>query len=157
MPRRSYKRQQADKDPVYDSFEIAKLINYVMVDGKKTISRKIVYNVLEMMTEKKLDPVNVVKNAIANTAPNMEVKPRRVGGASYLVPTETRGERRLFLAFNWIIEAAQGRPNSKYHTFDEKLYAEIMDAYENQGGAIEKKRQVEKLAEANKAFAHFKW
>ncbi len=157
MPRRSYKRQDADIDPVYGSFEISKLINYIMVDGKKTVARKLVYSVMEMLKQKGLDPVDVVKTSIANTAPSMEVKPKRVGGASYLVPSETRQERRLFLAFNWIIEAAQKRPNNKHHTFDEKLFAELMDAYQNIGGAIEKRQQVEKLADANKAFAHFKW
>jgi len=157
MPRRSYKRQDADKDPVYGSFEVSKLINYVMVDGKKTVARKLIYKVLEKLKANKLEPVDVLKTALAHTAPSMEVKPKRVGGASYLVPSETRGERRLFLAFNWIIESAQKRPNNKYHTFDEKLFAELMDAYQNVGGAVEKRQQVEKLADANKAFAHFKW
>src|SRR3989344_3474249 len=152
MPRRSYKRQQTDKDPIYGSSEVAKLINYIMVDGKKSIARKMIYSVMKKIEEKNFTAIDVIKTAISNTAPGMEVKPRRVGGASYLVPTETREERKLFLAFNWIIEAAAKRPNSKYHSFDEKLFAEIMDAYNNIGGAIEKKTSVEKLAEANKAF-----
>ena len=157
MPRRSYKKQLIKQDEVYQSYEITKLINYIMLDGKKTIARELVYKTMRKIEEKKMDPVEVVKTALKNIAPSMEVKPRRVGGASYLVPQETRGERKLFLAFNWIIEAAKKRSNSKYHTFDAKLLDELLDAYKNEGGAVEKRKSVEKLADANKAFAHFKW
>jgi len=157
MPRHKYKKRVVPPDPVYQSYEVAKLINYVMRDGKKTIAKKIVYGVLERIKKEGEDPLVVLGKAIENVAPKMEVRPRRLGGASYLVPIEVRKERQLFLALNWIIEAAKARPNSQYHTFAEKLYAELTDAAKNQGGAVQKKQQTEKLAEANKAFAHLRW
>ena len=157
MPRRGYKRQTVKKDPMYESYEVAKLVTYVMKDGKKSVAQKHVYSALEMIKNEKNDPVGVLEFAINNVAPRKEVKPRRVGGASYLVPIDTRPQRRLFLALNWIINAANARPNKQYSSFDKKLFAELMDAYQNQGEAINKKLQVEKLADANKAFSHFSW
>lgn len=157
MPRRPYKKQVADADHSYHSFEVSKLVNKIMRDGKKSVAENIVYSVLDHIASQKLNPVDVLNKAIQNAAPQMEVRPRRVGGASYLVPVETRPQRRLFLSLNWIIAAARARANKQYHTFAEKLYAELVDAYQNQGGAVEKKVQAEKLAESNKAFAHFKW
>lgn len=157
MPRRFYKKRPNKQDPVYQSEEVAKLINYVMKDGKKSVTQNLVYSVLNTFAEKKLDPLAVLHKAIQNVAPTREVRPKRVGGASYLVPQETRSERRIFLAFNWIINAAISRSSKEYKSFDKKLFAEIMDAYHEQGEAVNKRRQVEKLAEANKAFAHFRW
>ncbi len=157
MPRRGYKKRITPKDPIYDSYEVAKLINYVMHDGKKTVAQRHVYAALAALEKQKLDPLRVLSSAITNVAPRQEVKPKRVGGASYLVPIDTRPSRRLFLALNWIIEAANKRPNTQYRTFAEKLAAELVDAHNQQGQAVEKRRQVEKLAEANKAFAHFRW
>lgn len=157
MPRRGYKKRTAQKDPLYGSYELAKLINYIMLDGKKSVAERIVYSTMKMIEEKTLDPVEVLTTAINNVGPSMEVKPRRVGGASYLVPMETRPQRKLFLAFNWIINAANARPNKQYKSFDNKLFAELMDAYQNLGEAVNKRAQVEKLAQANKAFAHFNW
>ncbi len=157
MPRRGYTRQPVLKDPIYNSYEISKLINYVMVDGKKSVARKHVYTAMEQIKKGKLDPVDVLNRAVQNVAPVKEVRPRRVGGASYLVPVDTRAERKLFLALNWIVEAARSRSNKQYKSFSDKLYAELMDAYKNEGEAINKKLQVEKLAAANKAFAHFNW
>ena len=157
MPRRGYKRQHAAADPIYDSFEVAKLVNYVMRDGKKSVAQKQVYTALETLKASKLDPVDVLNKAIHNVAPMKEVRPRRVGGASYLVPVDTRPQRRMFLALNWIVEAARARSNKQFKTFDTKLHAELMDAYQNQGEAVNKRLQVEKLAAANKAFAHFAW
>lgn len=157
MPRRPYKKVAVLNDPIYDHYEITKLIHYIMVDGKKKIAQKIVYAVLDALKETKLDPIDVVNAAIVNAAPDMEVKPKRVGGASYLVPMETRSTRRLYLALKGIVNAARARSNKQYHTFAEKLYHELLDAYQKQGGAVEKKQQIEKLAESNKAFAHFKW
>jgi len=112
---------------------------------------------LERIKEQGLDPLVTLDEAIKNTAPNYEVRPRRLGGASYMVPFEVRKERKLFLALNWIIEGAKARPNKQYHTFADKLFAEIFDASRNLGQAVLKKQQVEKLAEANKAFAHLRW
>lgn len=157
MPRGKYKKIIVKKDPVYNSYSVAKLINYVMIDGKKSVAKKIVYSVLEKIKKQKKDPLELLEKAINNVAPKVEVRPRRLGGASYLVPVEVRKERQLFLALNWIINAAKARPNKQYHTFIEKLYAELIEAANNQGGAVQKRLQLEKLAEANKAFAHLRW
>jgi len=157
MPRHRYKKRIISPDPVFQSYEVAKLINYLMRDGKKSIAKKIVYSVLEKIKNQGEDPLLVLEKAIENVAPKMEVRPRRLGGASYLVPIEVRKERQLFLALNWIIDAAKSRSNKEYHTFADKLYAEIIDASKNQGGAVQKKQQTEKIAEANKAFAHLRW
>lgn len=157
MPRRPYKKRKIQSDPVYQSHEVAKLVNYLIKDGKKSTAYRLVYTVCESIKQNKLNPVEVLNKAISNVAPYAEVRPKRVGGASYLVPTETRPARRIFLAFNWIINAAQARSAKEWRSFEQKLLAELMDAYHGQGEAVNKKKQVEKLAEANKAFAHFKW
>lgn len=157
MPRRGYKKTITKKDLIYKSREVAKLINYVMKDGKKTTATKIVYSCLSLIKEKNLDPADTLLKAIENVAPSHEVKPKRVGGASYLIPMETRPGRRIFLSLNWIIEAATKRSNKEYKGFDKKLFAELVDASSAQGEAVAKRVQVEKLAEANKAFAHFRW
>lgn len=157
MPRHPYKKRLVKPDKIYNSFEVAKLINYVMKDGKKTIAEKIVYTVLERIKNEGKNPLKVLSQAIINCAPNFEVRPRRLGGASYLVPMEVRPERKLFLALNWIIDAAKARSSKEYKTFIDKLYAELIDASNNQGQAVAKKIQTEKLAEANKAFAHLRW
>ncbi len=157
MPRRSYKRRNPGADPVYDSIEVAKLINYIMIDGKKTVAEKIVYDVMEKLKEVEKDPVKALTRAVANTSPQMEVRPRRLGGASYMVPTEVRRERKLFLALNWIVEGARVRSSKEYKSFADKLYVELKDAIQGVGGAVSKKSSVEKQAEQNKAFAHLKW
>ena len=157
MPRRPYKKQKSGKDLIYGNYEVAKLINYIMRDGKKSVAIRLVYDTFEAIKKQKLDPIEVLKTAIDNVSPSHVVKPRRVGGASYLVPMETPASRKLFLSLNWIIEGAMIRSNKEYHRFDQKLAAELVDAYNGKGKAIEKKDQVEKLAETNKAFAHFKW
>lgn len=157
MPRRKYKKNIVQKDPIYDSYSVAKLINYVMIDGKKSVAKKIVYSVLEKIKKQEKNPLELLEKAINNVAPKVEVRPRRLGGASYLVPVEVRRERQLFLALNWIINAAKARPNKQYHSFIEKLYAELIEAANNQGGAVQKRQQVEKIAESNKAFAHLRW
>lgn len=157
MPRHPYKKRQNEKDPVFQSLEVAKLINYVMKDGKKTVAEKIVYQVLEEIKNKKMDPLQTLHLAISNVAPNFEVKPRRLGGASYLVPIEVRQTRKLFLALKWIVDSASSRSNKEFHTFDKKLSSELLDAAKNLGPAVAKKAQTEKLAQANKAFAHLKW
>ncbi len=157
MPRHPYKRQSVKPDEVYHSLEVAKLINYIMVDGKKSVAAGIIYDLMNQLKKDGQDPLKVFHQAIDNVAPVYEVKPRRLGGASYLVPTEVRRERKLFLALNWIVNAATARPNKEYHTFSQKLLAEITEAAKNQGQAVAKKLQTEKLAEANRAFAHLKW
>lgn len=157
MPRRSYKKRATKTDPIYKSHEVSKLITYVMKDGKKTVAENIVYQVLNRITQDKKDPLQILRQGISNVSPNFEVKPRRLGGASYLVPIEVRKERRLFLALNWIIAAASSRSNKEYKSFENKLYTELIEAAQNQGQAVNKRLQTEKLAEANKAFAHLKW
>ncbi|MCS7093087.1 MAG: 30S ribosomal protein S7 [Patescibacteria group bacterium] len=157
MPRRYYKKIKVKPDKVYQSFEVAKLINYVMKDGKKSLAEKIVYRAFDEIKIRGKDPLQVLYQSIENTSPQMEVRPRRLGGASYLVPMEVRKERRLFLSLNWIIEAAKSRSNKEYHHFYEKLAAELLDAANNQGQAVNKKQQTEALAEKNKAFSHLRW
>ncbi|PIQ72937.1 30S ribosomal protein S7 [Candidatus Roizmanbacteria bacterium CG_4_10_14_0_2_um_filter_36_35] len=157
MPRRKYKKIKIKPDKVYNSQEVAKLISYLMIDGEKTVAEKIVYNALDEIKKQGQDPLRTLHQAIGNTSPSFEVKPRRLGGASYLVPIEVRRERKLFLALNWIIEAARSRPNKEYHSFSKKLLAEVTEASKNQGQGVAKKQATEKLAETNKAFSHLKW
>ena len=157
MPRHKYKKIKIKPDKVYNSQEVAKLISYLMIDGEKTVAEKIVYNALDEIKKQGQDPLRTLHQAIGNTSPSFEVKPRRLGGASYLVPIEVRRERKLFLALNWIIEAARSRPNKEYHSFSKKLLAEVTEASKNQGQGVAKKQATEKLAETNKAFSHLKW
>lgn len=151
-------RRLLSPDPIYGSRLLTRFINRVMFDGKKSIAQKIVYKALEQIKEEtKQDPVGVFEKAIANVAPKMEVRPRRVGGASYQVPVEVRGDRKEALAIRWIISSAQSKSNSQYHTFALKLAAELLDAYKETGGAMKKKEDIQKVANANRAFAHFRW
>ncbi|MBI3619563.1 30S ribosomal protein S7 [Candidatus Roizmanbacteria bacterium] len=157
MPRRHYQKKKIKPDPLYNNFEIAKLINYLMKDGKKTVAERIVYEVMDNIKKDDKDAIKILHQAIGNVAPVHEVKPRRLGGASYLVPIEVRRDRKFFLALNWIVNAATARPNKEYKTFGKKLLAELYDAANNQGQAVSKRQQTEKLAEANKAFSHLRW
>lgn len=157
MPRHPYKKRDVNPDPIYNSIEISKLINYIMVDGEKAVAERIVYDAMKDLQKVEDDALKTLYKALANVAPIVEVRPRRLGGASYLVPTEVRKERRLYLACNWIIDAAQTRSNKEFHTFKDKLVTEIKEAANNQGAAVSKRLQAEKLAEQNKAFAHLKW
>ncbi len=144
-------------DPIYNSRLITRFINKVMFDGKKTVAQRVVYQALETIEKSGKNPLQVFETALANVSPKMEVRPRRVGGASYQVPTEVRGDRREALAIRWLIEAAKKRPNKEFHSFSEKLAAEFLAASDNQGAAIKKKEDTLRMAEANKAFAHFRW
>lgn len=144
-------------DPIYGNRLITRFVNRVMLSGKKTIAESQVYKALEIIKEKGEDPIKVFENAINNVGPKTEVKTRRVGGASYQVPMEVRGDRRVSLAIRWIVEFAKKRSNREFHTFAEKLAVEIMDAANNTGEAIKKRDTVHRMAEANKAFAHFRW
>ncbi len=129
-----------------------------MHDGKKSIAEKLVYRALESIKEQsKKEPLEIFERAITNVAPKMEVRPRRVGGASYQVPVEVRGDRKEALAIRWILGGAKSRPNKEYHTFNDKLAAELMDAANNTGFAIKKKEDVQRQANANRAFSHFRW
>jgi len=140
-------------DPKYGNLTIAKLTNYVMRDGKKTVAQKIVFGALDYIADKaKADPLDVFDRAFKNLQPSVEVKSKRVGGANYQIPTPVRGERRVALAFRWLIAAADGR---KGKPMSQKLAEEIMAAANNEGDAIKKKMDVHRMAEANRAFAHF--
>ena len=145
-------------DPIYGSRLVTKFINYVMVDGKKTVAQKLVYSALDQIKEQsKQDPIKVFEAALLNVSPKMEVRPRRVGGASYQVPSEVRGDRKEALSIRWILAGAMSRSNKEYHGFDKKLAAELIDAANNTGLAIKKKDDIQKTANANRAFAHFRW
>jgi small subunit ribosomal protein S7 len=156
MPRRGpVTPREIPPDPIYNSVLIQKLINKVMLNGKKSIAEKIVYGAMEIIKEKtKKDPLEVVEKAIQNATPLLEVRPRRVGGATYQVPVEVSPRRGLSLALRWIVRSARER---KGMPMKEKLASEILDAYNNTGGAIKKKDEMHRMAEANRAFAHYRW
>ena len=156
MRRKVKNRNIAKPDLVYNSDRVVKFINYVMKEGKKNTAQKIVYGALEVIKEKQKveNPLEVFENAIRNASPAMEVRSRRVGGANYQVPREVRPERKQALAFRWIIDAAGSKKGKPMH---EKLAEEIIAASNNEGEAIKKKDNTLKMAEANKAFAHFAW
>lgn len=144
-------------DPMYGNRLLARLINRVMRDGKKTVAQAQVYQALDLIKDKNEDPIKVFETAISTVGPKVEVKARRVGGASYQVPMEVRGDRRVALAIRWIVSFSQKRSNKEFHSYAEKLAAELMDAAKGQGEAIKKRDTVHRMAEANRAFAHFKW
>ncbi|RJO59544.1 30S ribosomal protein S7 [Candidatus Parcubacteria bacterium] len=146
-------KRKVRPDPRYQSQGLAKFINYVMERGKKSVAQKIVYGALEQVEKKTgKKPLDAFDLAIRNVSPVVEVKSRRVGGANYQVPVEVRGERKMALAFRWILEAAR---NKKGRPMNEKLANEIIAAINNEGDAIKKKQDVHRMAEANRAFAHF--
>ena len=155
----SRKKTQPKKIPVLDSkFKstiVPKLINSIMYDGKKVVAQKIIYEAIEKIKSKTKDePINIFHEAINNIKPTVEVKSRRVGGATYQVPTEVKSKRAQTLAIRWLVEASRKRKN-KY--MSDKIFNEIYDAYEKKGLAVKKKEDVHKMAESNKAFAHFRW
>ena len=156
MPRKGYiAKREVLVDPIYNSKVVTKLINNVMLDGKKTVAQKIVYDAFDIIKEKTgRDSLEVFEEALNNVMPALEVKARRVGGATYQVPLEIRPERRQTLGLRWLVQYARKR-NEK--TMAEKLAAEIMDATQGNGGAFRKKEDMHKMAEANKAFAHYKF
>ncbi len=158
MRSKKAERKVLSLDPIYGSRLISRFINKVMSDGKKSIAEKLVYQALETIKEQsKKEPLEVFEKAIANVAPKMEVRPRRIGGASYQVPVEVRGDRKEALAIRWILSGARSRSNKEYHTFDKKLAAELIDAANNTGMAIKKKDDIQRVAASNRAFSHFRW
>ena len=151
--RRAYKKHIINPDRVYDDEQVARFINKVMIKGKKSIARKIVYKAFDLVKEQaKKEPLEVFRQAIENASPVLEVKPKRIGGATYQVPMEVRGERKFMLAARWILDGARGK---KGKPMEEKLAQELVDCANNQGLAIKKKNDMHRMAEANKAFAHF--
>ena len=142
-------------DPKYKSVIIPKLINSIMYDGKKVTAEKIVYEAIEKIkTKSKDEPITVFNDAINNVKPTVEVRSRRVGGATYQVPVEVKSKRSQALALRWLIDASRKRKDKK---MSDKIFNEIYDAYQNKGSAIKKKEDTHKMAESNKAFAHFRW
>jgi small subunit ribosomal protein S7 len=156
MPRRrEVIKRETFPDPKYKNILVAKFINKIMHQGKKSVAERIFYHALEIIQERtKEDPLKIFEKSVNNVKPVIEVKSRRVGGATYQVPTEVRPERRTALAIRWLISYAQERTEK---SMEEKLAAELIDAANNRGGTIKKKEDVHKMAEANKAFAHYRW
>ena len=156
MPRRaSAKKRIILPDARYGSQTVTKIINKIMLNGKKTTAENIVYGAMEIMEEReKKEPVALLKQAVRNATPLLEVKPRRVGGATYQVPVEVRAGRDVALAIRWLLKAARARGGK---SMSEKLAAEMLDAIKGQGAAVKKREDTHKMAEANRAFAHYRW
>lgn len=150
-----FKKKIINPDLVYNDIMVAKFINQVMLNGKKTVAQKIVYGSFDIIKERtNQDPLDVFRTAIQNVSPVLEVKPKRVGGATYQVPMEVKGNRRLSLAMKWMIGTSRSK---KGKAMKEKLADEIIEASKNTGASVRKKENVHKMAEANRAFAHFAW
>jgi small subunit ribosomal protein S7 len=150
--------REVQPDARYGSTKVSKLISYMMRDGKKSVAQKQAYNALELLANQTNKPaLEMFDEVLRFVTPQMEVRSRRVGGAAYQVPMPVKPRRGFSLALRWIIGEARKRSNAQYHTFAEKLVAEMIDALGNQGGAIQKKETSHRMAEANKAFAHFRW
>ena len=156
MRRKITKKLEIQPDSVYNSVKVTKLINFVMKSGKKNTARKIVYGAFDVIKEKvkEEDPLEIFEAALRNTGPTVEVRSRRVGGANYQIPREARPERRQYLAIKWIIDAEGSKTGSP---MQERLAEEFLLASKNEGEAVKKKENTHKMAEANKAFAHFAW
>ena len=151
--RRAPKRKNYS-DPKYRSEVVSKFVNSIMYDGKRSTAEKILYTALEKVKSKNADPLKTFNSAVNNVRPNLEVRSRRVGGATYQVPVEVKANRSQALALRWLLDASRKRKNK---TMAEKLFYEIMDASQNKGSAIKKREDTHKMAESNKAFAHFRW
>ncbi|NMP22024.1 30S ribosomal protein S7 [Sulfobacillus harzensis] len=156
MPRRgTVVPRETVPDPVYHSPLVAKFINKVMLSGKKSLAERIVYGAFDIVSEKTgKDALEVFETAVKNATPLLEVRPRRVGGATYQVPMEVRPNRRTSLAIRWLVNYSRQRGE---RTMEERLAAELMDASQNAGGAVKKRDETHRMAEANKAFAHYRW
>ena len=156
MPRKGpVPKREVLPDPMYNSILVTKLLNNVMLDGKKGVAQKIVYGAFDIVAEKTgKDPLEAFEEALANIMPTLEVKARRVGGATYQVPMEIRPARRQTLGLRWLVTYTRARNE---RTMKERLAAEIMDALNNTGASVKKKEDTHRMAEANKAFAHFRW
>lgn len=156
-------KKQIQPDPIYQNPQVAKLINKIMVSGKKSLAQKIVYEAFRLIAQKDKDPLATFESALESITPRMEVRPRRVGGASYMVPMEVRGPRRQSLAISWLVAAARSHSASEVERLKNKplmiakLATEILEAAQGTGKAVSKKEEMHRMAEANKAFAHFRW
>ena len=141
-------------DPKYKSLTVSKFINAIMYDGRRSSAERTLYTALDKIKNKNLDPIKTFDSAVRNVRPNLEVRSRRVGGATYQVPVEVKTKRSSALALRWILSASRKRKNK---SMSEKLYFEIMDASQNKGSAVKKREDTHKMAESNRAFAHFRW
>jgi small subunit ribosomal protein S7 len=158
MRAKSAKVIRVEGDVKYNSLEVTKLINRSMIDGKKVVAEKQIYKAMDILAEKTgAKPLDVLMQALNNIKPKTEVRSRRIGGAAYQVPMPVSPRRQFSLSIRWLVEFANKRSNSEYHSYGEKLAAEVMDAYNNAGAAIKKRDDVHRQADANKAFAHFRW
>ncbi len=157
MRHKKVEKRQIEADKLYNNLLVAKFINNLMRDGKKTVAQNVFYSAFDILSKDNQDALDIFEKAIQNVGPKQEVKPKRVGGASYQVPMDVRPERRTSLAIRWIIEASRARSNKDYHKFEEKLAAELLDASNNQGSAIKKRDTVQRMADANRAFSHFRF
>jgi small subunit ribosomal protein S7 len=155
MRRRSAPKREILPDPKFGDLTLAKFVNILMLDGKKSVAEKIVYDALDTIEKKgNAEPIEVFKQALDNIGPQVEIKSRRVGGSTYQVPVEVRIERKIALAMRWVIEAARKRGEKGMKL---RLAGEVLDAVQNRGTAFKKKEDTHRMAEANKAFAHFRW
>ena len=153
--RRPAELQTIPPDPRYNSVGMSRFINVIMQRGKKTVAQRIMYQALDIVGEEtRRDPLEVFDQAMKNTTPALEVKPRRVGGATYQIPVEVRGERRLSLAMRWLIRAARARTGRPMR---ERLAQELLDASRGQGAAVKRREDLQRMAEANRAFVHYRW
>ena len=159
MPRSGkIKKRESPPDAIFGDKLVGKLVNRAMRSGKKSAAEKQVYGAFEKIKEKlNQDSLMVFRQALENVKPQMEVRSLRVGGAAYQIPMPVRGDRKESLAIRWIILSALKRPSTEFHTFADKLAAELIDAYNNTGGAVKKREDVHRMAEANRAFSHFRW
>src|SRR3989338_2693925 len=156
MRRRRAERREVIADPKFSNKTVSRFINMLMIDGKKWNAEKIVYGSLDIVAQKtqKSDPIEVLQKAIDNVRPLLELKSRRVGGATYQIPVEVKGDRGIQLAMRWMRNGARGR---KGKPMQQRLAGEIMEAYNGTGGAVKKKEEIHKMAEANRAFSHYRW
>jgi small subunit ribosomal protein S7 len=153
------KTRNVTPDALYNSITVSKIINYCMKDGKKSASREQVYSALELLKKetKTDDVVTALEQALDNIRPKVEVRPRRIGGAVYQVPTPVRGNRQLSLAIRWLVTSSRALSSKQHHSFGSKLASELISATKNEGASVTKRTDVERMAEANKAFSHLRW
>lgn len=153
------KIRKIEPDTIYNNVIVSKIINAVMIDGKRNAAKEQVYGALEILKKEipENDVIVTLEQALENIKPKIEVRPRRIGGAVYQVPTPVRGNRQNSLAIRWLVNSSRNKANKQYHTFAEKLASELLSALKNEGSSITKRTEVERMADANKAFAHLRW
>jgi len=153
------KIRKVEPDTIYNNVLVSKIINFTMKDGKRSAAEKQIYQALELLKKDfpKESEIEVLERAMENIKPKIEVRPRRIGGSVYQIPTPVRGSRQNSLGIRWLINSSRARSNKQYHSFAQKIAAELSDALSNSGAAVGKRLEVERMADANKAFAHLRW